>query len=115
MYLLYIYAICYIYVFIYNIVLYIYIYADKTYDKSLNVSFKRKIEIVQYNAAITIPSAIKGTPSDKLYQEIDCIKSHCQIRISLIKYRLHKIILELLASYFQEYLNSYSNDRSYSA
>ena len=82
-YLLCIYAICYIYVYIYNIVLFI--YADKTYDKSLNVSLKRKIEIVQYNAAITIPSAIKGTPSDKLYQEIDCIKSHCQIRNSLIK------------------------------
>ena len=75
----------YIYMYIYITLYYIYIYADKTYDKSLNVSLKRKIEIVQYNAAITIPSAIKGTPSDKLYQEIDCIKSHCQIRNSLIK------------------------------
>ena len=84
-YIYYVYMLYVIYICIYIKHCIIYIYADKTYDKSLNVSLKRKIEIVQYNAAITIPSAIKGTPSDKLYQEIDCIKSHCQIRNSLIK------------------------------
>ena len=31
---------------------------------------KRKIEMVQYNAAIMISSAFKGTSHDKIYQEL---------------------------------------------
>ena len=36
-------------------------YADIIYDKPLNESFKRKIEMVQYNAALIITGAFKGT------------------------------------------------------
>ena len=39
------------------------------YDKPLNESFKRKIEIVQYNAALLIIGAFKETSRDKIYQE----------------------------------------------
>ena len=41
-------------------------YADIIYDKPLKESFKRKIEMVQYNAA----SAFKGISREKIYQEV---------------------------------------------
>ena len=45
-------------------------YADAIYDKPFNESFKRKIEIVQYKAALVITGVIKGTSCDRLYQEL---------------------------------------------
>ena len=45
-------------------------YADIIYDKPFNESFKRKIEMVQYRAALVITGAIKGTSRDRLYQEL---------------------------------------------
>ena len=36
-------------------------YADIIYGKSFNESFKRKIEVAQYKAALVISCAIKGT------------------------------------------------------
>ena len=42
-------------------------YADTIYDKLLNESLKKKIEMVQYNAALIITGAIKGTCRDKIY------------------------------------------------
>ena len=34
---------------------------DITYDQACNASFHRKIELIQYNAAIAITGAIQGT------------------------------------------------------
>ena len=45
-------------------------YADIDYDKPLNKSFKKKIELVQYNASLIITGAIKGTCRDKTYHEL---------------------------------------------
>ena len=45
-------------------------YADMIYDKTFNESLKRKIEMVQYNAALIITGAFKGTSRDKIYQEL---------------------------------------------
>ena len=41
-------------------------YADIIYDKPLTESFKDKLEIVQYNAALVIT----GTSRDRIYQEL---------------------------------------------
>ena len=41
-------------------------YADIIYSKSLRESLKRKIEMVQYNAALIITGAFKGTSLDKI-------------------------------------------------
>ena len=40
-------------------------HADIIYDKP-NESFKRKIEMVQYKAALVIADAIEGTSGDRL-------------------------------------------------
>ena len=44
-------------------------YSDIIYHKPLNESFKKKIEMVQYNAALIITGAIKGT-CDEIDQEL---------------------------------------------
>ena len=38
--------------------------------KTSNESFKKKIEMVQHNAALIITGAFKGTSRDKIYQEL---------------------------------------------
>ena len=45
-------------------------YADIIYDKPNNVSFKNKIENVQYRACIAITGAIQGTPREHPYREL---------------------------------------------
>ena len=45
-------------------------YADIIYEKPLNESLKRKIEIVQHNAALIITGPFKGTSRYKIYQEL---------------------------------------------
>ena len=45
-------------------------YADVIYDQPSNNSFSDKIESIQYNAALAITGAIRGTSKDKLYSEI---------------------------------------------
>ena len=45
-------------------------YGGIIYDQTFNKSFHQRIESVQYNAAIAITGAIRGTSSKKLYQEL---------------------------------------------
>ena len=45
-------------------------YADIIYDKPLTESFKDKLEMVQYNAALVITGAFKGTSLDRIYREL---------------------------------------------
>ena len=45
-------------------------YGDVIYDQPLNETFKKRIESIQYNAALAITGAIKGTSREKLYNEL---------------------------------------------
>ena len=45
-------------------------YADVVYDQPHNASFSEKIESIQYNAALAITGAIRGTSKEKLYNEL---------------------------------------------
>ena len=45
-------------------------YGDIIYDRAYNTSFHQNIESIQYNAALTITGAVKGTSREKLYQEL---------------------------------------------
>ena len=45
-------------------------YGDIIYDKPNNDSFVRKLESIQYNAALAITGAIKGTSKERLYEEL---------------------------------------------
>ena len=45
-------------------------YCDVIYDQPNNESFCTKIERIQYNAALAITGAIRGTSQIKLYKEL---------------------------------------------
>ena len=45
-------------------------YGDVTFDQAFNNSFHQKLESIQYNAALAITGAIRGTSMEKLYQEL---------------------------------------------
>ena len=45
-------------------------YSDIVYDQPNNSSLSEKIESLQYNAALAITGAIKGSSQEKLYQEL---------------------------------------------
>ena len=45
-------------------------YGDVIYDQPHNDTFCRKIESVQYNAALAITGAIRGSSRERLYQEL---------------------------------------------
>ena len=45
-------------------------YGGAVFDQPSNDAFSKKLETVQYNAALAITGAIKGTSREKLYQEL---------------------------------------------
>ena len=45
-------------------------FADVIYDQAYNSSFHKKFESLQYNTCLAITGAIRGTSSEKLYQEL---------------------------------------------
>ena len=45
-------------------------YGDIIYNQAYNVSFHQKLESIQYNSALAITSSIRGTPTEKLYNEL---------------------------------------------
>ena len=44
-------------------------YGDIIYDRVYNTSFHQNIESIQYNAALAIKGAVRGTSRENLYQE----------------------------------------------
>ena len=45
-------------------------YGDVIYDQSYNNTFHQKMESIQYNAALAITGAIRGSSREKRYQEL---------------------------------------------
>ena len=45
-------------------------YIDVAYDKVFNESFHKKLESVQYNFALAMTGAIRGTKTEMLYQKL---------------------------------------------
>ena len=43
---------------------------DMVYNQTFNMSFRQKIKTIQYNAALAITGAIRGSSREKLYQEL---------------------------------------------
>ena len=86
-------------------------YPDIIYDKPLTESFKDKLEMVQYNAALVITGAIKGISRDRIYRELG-LESLAEQRWSRKIFFFHKIINGLLPKYLQSYI-SYCGDRAY--
>ena len=76
-------------------------YADIIYDKPFNQSFKRKIKMVQYKAALVITTGvIKGVSRDRLYQELGLE--------SLAERKWFRRLFYFHISYLQTYNNAVS-------
>ena len=70
-------------------------YGDIIYDQPQNESFCNKLESIQYNAALAITGAIRGTSKVKLYKELglEFLKSRRWFRrlCTLYKIKTYKI------------------------
>ena len=79
-------------------------YADIIYDKPLTESFEDKLEMVQYNAALVITSACKGTSRDRIYRELG-LEFLTERRWSRKIFFFHNIINGLIPVYLQSYIS----------
>ena len=73
-------------------------YADIIYDQAYNSAFHDKLESVQYNACLAIIGAIRGTSTEKIYQELglESLKSRRWFRKL---YNFYKIFNDKSPSY----------------
>ena len=57
-------------------------HGDIVYDRAFNESLHKNHESIQYNAATTIPGALRGTSSEKPFQELslESLKPRCWLR-----------------------------------
>ena len=79
-------------------------YSDIIYDKLLIESFKDKSGMVQYNAALVITGAFKGTSRGSIYRELG-LESLDERRWSRKIFFFHKIINGILPVYLQSYIS----------
>ena len=69
-------------------------YSDVTYDQSYKSLFHEKLESIQYNIAVAVTGAIRGSSTEKLYQELVleslqsryCFRKCCQF-YKILKYK----------------------------
>ena len=88
-------------------------YGDITYDQPNNESFNQKIERIQYNAALAITGAIRGTSQKKLYDELGfeslrfwrCFRKLCIFCKTLVYQDICLIL-------FHKLINSYNTHSS---
>ena len=80
-------------------------YGDVVYDQPSNNAFSNKLETVQYNAALAITGAIKGTSREKLYQELGLEylqQRRCMRRLCLF----YKVVSTKLPAYIYDIIPS---------
>ena len=67
-------------------------YGDVVYDKVFNESFHKKLESVQYNAVLAMTSAIRGTNTERLYQELglESLQNRRKFWRSCLFYKIYK-------------------------
>ena len=67
-------------------------YGDILYDKAFNESFHAKLESLQYNASLAITGAIRGSSTEKLYEELglESLKSRRWYRKMSVLYKIFK-------------------------
>ena len=65
-------------------------YGDIVYNRAFNESFHKNLVSMQYNAAIAITGAIRGTSSEKLFQELglESVKSRRWFRKLCLFYKI---------------------------
>ena len=67
-------------------------YGDVVFDQAFNESFHKKLECLQYSAALAITGAIRGSSREKIYHElgIESLKSRRWFRKLALFYKIYK-------------------------
>ena len=83
-------------------------YGDVIYDRTFNTSFHQRLESIQYNATTAITGTIRGSLSEKLFQELglETLKLRCWFRKL---YSFYKILHNKLPSYLFKLIPEYNN------
>ena len=91
-------------------------YGDVIYDRAFNESFQNKLESVQYNAALAITGAIRGSSREKLYQELglESLKSRRWYQkfclfFKLIKNKHRSYLFNMIPKVLSRTTRNYSN------
>ena len=94
-------------------------YGDIIFDQPQNDSFCNKLESIQYNAALAISGAIRGTSKTKLYKELDLEFLKCRrwfrrlcTFYKIITYNIPLYLADLLAKGAHSYNTRKSEDIS---
>ena len=85
-------------------------YANIIYDQAYNSAFHDKLESIQYNVCLTIIGAIRGSSTEKIYQELglECLKSRRWFRKLC---HFHKIFNEKSPSYLFNLIPNFDKTR----
>ncbi len=86
-------------------------YGDIIYDKPNNLNFINKLESIQYNAALAITGAIRGSSKERIYQELG-LESLSDRRWYRRMCTLWKIINGLSPEYLKKYLPGLQSSRN---
>ena len=86
-------------------------YGDIIYDQPHIDSFINKVESVQYNAALAITGAIKGTNKERMYHELG-FESLADGRWFRKMYTFWKIVKGICPTYLQNYLPVIQHSRN---
>ena len=85
-------------------------YGDVIYDVTFNESFHQCLESIQYNAAIAITGAIRGTSFEKLFRELglETLKSRRWFKKIFLFYKIfhsksHGYLFKVIAEYNNPY------------
>ena len=66
-------------------------------NQAYNLSFHQKLESIQYNAALAVIRAIRGSSKEKLHQELSLRVSLTAIMVKetavFIKFTIHKFLV----------------------
>ena len=67
-------------------------YGDIISDQAYNTSFQRKLESIQYNAALAITGVIRRNAKEKLYQKLgfECLQQRLWYRKRCYFYKIFK-------------------------
>ena len=87
-------------------------YGDVIYDQPNNQSFSDKIESVQYNSALAITGAIRGSSKDKLYKELGLESLKDRRWMRRLSY-FYKITSTQSPSYLAKYLPPFTISQRY--
>ena len=88
-------------------------YGEILQDQTFNNFFHKRLESIQYNVALPITDAIRGTPREKLYQELG-LESLQQLQwdrkfaflFKIIKNQSPKYRFELISTAMQVYMTT---------